>query len=51
MDYGFFKKEIHGFEMVSVELIFTLVAHIAFPSWARGGGCAWLVVTSGTLRL
>lgn len=51
MDYGFFKKEIHVFEMVSIELLFTLVVHNAFPSWARGGGCAWLAVTSRTLGL
>lgn len=46
MDYGFFKKEIHGFQIFSIELIFPLAVHNAFISWARRGGCMWSVVVS-----
>lgn len=51
MDYGFFKKETHGSQIFSIELLFPLAVHHAFTSWTRRGGCAWSVVTSCPLRL
>lgn len=51
INYGFFTKEIHGFQIVSMELICPLDGHNAFISWARRSGCAWSVVTSCPLRL
>lgn len=51
MDYSFFKKEIHGLQIFSIELIFPLDVRNSFTSWARRGGYTWLVVTSCTLRL
>lgn len=51
MDYGFFRKEIHGFQIFSIEIIFPLAGHTAFTSQATVGGSAWLVATSCLLWL
>lgn len=51
MDYGCFRKEIHGSQIFSIEIIFPLAGHNAFTSQATVDRSAWSVATSCLLWL
>lgn len=51
MDYGFFRKEIHGFQIFSTEITFPPAGHNASTSQTTIGGSAQSVATSCLLWL